>query len=1386
MKKLFSIFLLPLVVFAISCQREVDSPRENSPSKEKKLVFTDVGVSLSPESMDGNGSSQQEQTKSYLTIAVEDIFDGAALFAFYKESGDIIRYEDGSPVTLTTTEKTFSWRLPLNVDMKVYTLVNYKGNITADIASMLQNPNLTTTDLDAVSFTCESGTALKEMETKGYGLPMAGITDCKMTPTNSSLNIAPKRLFAKYLVYFDKSELVNAGYEVNSLYISASRSNTVVPVFTEGYGQTNPSLLKPVDLGSGSDLIELNMASKEHAVALYFLENCQGNMGNLSNWYEVASASATVIPRKNLCSYIDLGIKASTAEGDQNFIYWVFLGDDCKTNFDIRRNTTRYLKINLHTPEVVPPTQGLLIAGEPNSVVDAQYPNNGSLYFETSLPQDQILLEKSVTGGEAGDVSVSIASFGENEKQLTAYAYSGYITVHPEANKNFSTKVTAGKKNGTQWIVSGEKIVTFTEQDVVVSYEYSTPVISFSANPTSIGVSGGQSALSASVSYTRTPVYKSGNKGTVENLNDSPTISLVGSANGFTRNGMNVSVGANSTFSSRSVTYRAIYTIPGTSTSAVAKDVTITQSGQTDGFDHYEYSNLSVTIDANNKSIPGTGGSSTLSYSASYKEISVSKSGIRTEQVKNVEPTISGSATGFTRNGKNVSVSENPSYTSSRSVTYTATLNLGSGTPHAKSASSSVTITQAAKNDVVVSQEYSEQTITVSANPTSIVHSGGQSTITASATYKVTDVYASGQKGNSSTQSATVSLSISGTGFSLSNKTVTVQSNPNHSSRTGTVTAEATINGKKYSNSCTITQEARPDDITYRITRVVMSPSTIEWNSNSTATVYRQKYVNGSKSGSEETIANSNFNWGSSNSSIATVNTSGVASSKSTNGSANITATLKSTSGYESGYTSASASLTVSHTPVETYVYSVSINRPSTSIPIDGTTTFSATLMKQKQLDGVNSGSPVQESASFTWSSSNTGVATVNSSSGLVRGVNTGSANITATCSKASGSAPINVTYKDGFEWIDGNFEIEAGTSKTVSYRYSGDASISSDLDIQQGGSPTSGANGYQYTRTATVTSFKTTSVGNHSITGSAGGKTATIVANVTAAPSYSLSITPGPTAYGYLGDAVAFKAILTTTRGSSSTETDVTSSATWNNVSGLSRNGSSYTGTGSTGGSFNISCSYSVAGETLNASRQLILKSYITTLTVSNNNVGPFEVGSSVQLTARYKKTKDASDGYAVVEDRDVTNEATWTTDGSGNYWVSKGLVTGNNSNRKSGTSAYKVTATYNGKSADGSVGFVPHSGSITITATGHNTSGSNWIFNVVSSSAVPESVSGYVTNSEGNHSTTFTINKGQSIGANTASISGGSGGWSLVLTPTSYFNSSTDVLYNYVGVVK
>ena len=394
-----------------------------------------------------------------------------------------------------------------------------------------------------------------------------------------------------------------------------------------------------------------------------------------------------------------------------------------------------------------------------------------------------VLTNGTVTGTEKATPTISGSATGFTRSGATVTAANNtsassrsvtYTATHEGKSATCTVTQSAGSKQYASW---------------------SDWTVTVSANPTTIARTGGTSTITASATRTRTWTWNgvSGSGGT-ESEKGTPALSASGT--GFSLSGTTLTASNNTTTSSRSCTVTATH---GGKTATC----TVTQSAG-----EITYGAWKVTITANPTTIAAAGGTSTLTYSA-VRDVLTNGTVTNTEKAT---PTVSGSATGFTRSGATVTAANNTS-ASSRSVTYTAT--------H-EGKSATCTVTQSAGSKQYAS--WSDWTVTVSANPTTIARTGGTSTITASATRTRTWTW-NGVSGSGGTESekGTPALSASGTGFSLSGTTLTASNNTTTSSRSCTVTA--THGGK--TATCTVTQSA--GEITYGAWKVTITanPTTI-------------------------------------------------------------------------------------------------------------------------------------------------------------------------------------------------------------------------------------------------------------------------------------------------------------------------------------------------------------------------------------------------------------------------------------------------------------------------------------------------------------------------------------------------------------------------------
>lgn len=368
--------------------------------------------------------------------------------------------------------------------------------------------------------------------------------------------------------------------------------------------------------------------------------------------------------------------------------------------------------------------------------------------------------------------------------------------------------------NKTTDIYQAENKVTNSNYNPRIT-AYGTPTVSIGNGLTA---AGGSATVSTSVTNTETynALYSSGATGPNQTRSVTGAVLISMTANGnnrFSLSGNTIthsSMGTNET--TDTVTIKAVNNRDNSKSATASKSIVNSKTVKSTSGGVYTYGNITAgTI--TNATIPASGGfatatagngSQTWNKSATittYEYTSGATKDVTTEAASNgtanVVPNVSSITATASSKGTTVSAQTT---VKSQAVTWSA---------NGKSASGTIYIYQAANK--IESYNYGSWSIAISANPTTIAASGGTSTITASCTRTKTPVYTSGSTGTATTESATPTLAISGTGFTLSGTTVTASKN-NVASRTATVTAS--YSGAT-SKSVTITQSAGPDGIGY-------------------------------------------------------------------------------------------------------------------------------------------------------------------------------------------------------------------------------------------------------------------------------------------------------------------------------------------------------------------------------------------------------------------------------------------------------------------------------------------------------------------------------------------------------------------------------------------
>lgn len=363
--------------------------------------------------------------------------------------------------------------------------------------------------------------------------------------------------------------------------------------------------------------------------------------------------------------------------------------------------------------------------------------NTGTVYSETATPTLSISGSASLSGNQI--------KFTSNES------------------------VSARSATLTASYVGLSKTVTITQQAGAKVYSaWSAWAVSISASTQTIAASGGSATITTNASRSRTWTWNG--VGTTHTDTETATPTLSGSAGGFTLSGKTVTASNNTTTNSRSITITA-------TSNSVSKSITITQSAGAKVYGNW--SAWTVNISADKTSIGATGGTATISTSASrtrsYTWNGVAGSG--GTETGNGSPTLSKVSGSGNWTSPKVTYGNNTS-TSGKSTVIRATID---------STTKDITINQSAGAKQYGS--WSAWTVNIS-NSGNVAASGGSSNITTSASRTRTWTW-NGVSGSGGTETGTgtPTLSkVSGAGSFASNK-VTYDNNTSTSARSTVIRA---------------------------------------------------------------------------------------------------------------------------------------------------------------------------------------------------------------------------------------------------------------------------------------------------------------------------------------------------------------------------------------------------------------------------------------------------------------------------------------------------------------------------------------------------------------------------------------------------------------------
>lgn len=357
-----------------------------------------------------------------------------------------------------------------------------------------------------------------------------------------------------------------------------------------------------------------------------------------------------------------------------------------------------------------------------------------------------------------------------SETATPTLSISGSATLSGNQIKFTSNEsVSARSATLTASYVGLSKTVTITQQAGAKVYSaWSTWAVSISASTQTIAASGGSATITTNASRSRTWTWNG--VGTTHTDTETATPTLSGSAGGFTLSGKTVTASNNTTTNSRSITITA-------TSNSVSKSITITQSAGAKVYGNW--SSWTVNISADKTSIGATGGTATISTSASrtrsYTWNGVAGSG--GTETGNGSPSLSKVSGSGNWTSPKVTYGNNTS-TSSKSTVIRATID---------STTKDITISQSAGAKQY--SAWSAWTVNIS-NSGNVAASGGSSNITTSASRTRTWTW-NGVSGSGGTETGTgtPTLSkVSGAGSFASNK-VTYDNNTSTNARSTVIRA---------------------------------------------------------------------------------------------------------------------------------------------------------------------------------------------------------------------------------------------------------------------------------------------------------------------------------------------------------------------------------------------------------------------------------------------------------------------------------------------------------------------------------------------------------------------------------------------------------------------
>lgn len=482
--------------------------------------------------------------------------------------------------------------------------------------------------------------------------------------------------------------------------------------------------------------------------------------------------------------------------------------------------------------------RNIVVTGKYSNTFDGQTVSSTiTIYQEANEASYGALTGGSVSASDipasGGTSSTSISNMSQTISYTSGSTRAGTVTYSKTSEITVSSLGTTVKARtevgqvtvtytGEGSVIANKTVDIYQAENKVTNSNYNPRITAYGTPTISIGsgltAAGGSATVSASVTNTETynALYSSGATGPNQTRSVSGSVSISMTTNGHSRFSLSgntithSSMGTNET--TDTITIKVVNDGDSSKSATASKSITNSKTVKSTSGGIYTYGDV-IAGTVINGIIPASGGSATATAGngtqnwnksatiTTYQYDSGSTKDVTTEDASSGTNSVPPSTASIKATVPSKGTTISPQ-TTVRTYGFYWVAN-------GKSADGYMYIYQEANQ--IESYNYGSWNIAISANPTTIAASGGTSIITSSCTRSKTPVYTSGSTGTATTESATPTLAISGTGFTLSRTTVTASKN-NVASRTATVTAS--YSGAT-SKSVTITQSAGPDGIGY-------------------------------------------------------------------------------------------------------------------------------------------------------------------------------------------------------------------------------------------------------------------------------------------------------------------------------------------------------------------------------------------------------------------------------------------------------------------------------------------------------------------------------------------------------------------------------------------